>query len=311
MKRRVLDLLRRGAVRRSSLWLGLLLGLSLLAIPTLAQTGGGFDLSWSTVDGGGGTSSGGGYGVSGTIGQHDAGTYSGGGYAVTGGFWGAAVTSATPTPCPIQFADVLPDNTFYPHVRCLACRGIDTGYACGGPGEPCNPQNQPYFRINSLIKRDDLAHMVAASAGFNEDPGPRRFQDVPPSNPYYVWVQRMANRGLIGGYPCGAPGEPCDGQNRPYFRPGNNVTRGQIAKILSNAALFNDTPTGQTFEDVTVGSTFYLYIERMASRGIIGGYPCGGEGEPCGPQSKPYFRWGNNATRGQLSKMIYLTLQPR
>jgi hypothetical protein len=35
------------------------------------------------------------------------------------------------------------------------------------------------------------------------------------------------------GYACGGPGEPCDGANRNYFRPFNNVTRGQTSKIVS------------------------------------------------------------------------------
>jgi hypothetical protein len=53
-----------------------------------AQTGGGYDLSWSTIAGGGGTSTGGVYSVSGTIGQPDAGgPMTGGNYSLTGGFW--------------------------------------------------------------------------------------------------------------------------------------------------------------------------------------------------------------------------------
>lgn len=56
------------------------------AVPS-AQVGGGYDLSWNTVDGGGGTSQGGGYTLSGTIGQHDAGRLTGGVYALSGGFW--------------------------------------------------------------------------------------------------------------------------------------------------------------------------------------------------------------------------------
>ena len=54
----------------------------------VGQSRGGFDLSWFTIDGGGGTSTGGGYSVSGTIGQPDAGVLSGGSYEITGGFWG-------------------------------------------------------------------------------------------------------------------------------------------------------------------------------------------------------------------------------
>ena len=52
-----------------------------------AQSGGGFDLSWSTIDGGGGASSGGVFALSGTIGQLDAGSLSGGPFTLGGGFW--------------------------------------------------------------------------------------------------------------------------------------------------------------------------------------------------------------------------------
>jgi len=48
-----------------------------------------YAINWSSVDGGGGTSTGGVYTVSGTIGQPDASavTMTGGNYALTGGFW--------------------------------------------------------------------------------------------------------------------------------------------------------------------------------------------------------------------------------
>jgi len=63
----------------------------LLASVARAQSGGGYDLTWSTVDGGGATwSAGGGYALGGTVGQPDAGVLSGGGYTLAGGFWGGA-----------------------------------------------------------------------------------------------------------------------------------------------------------------------------------------------------------------------------
>ncbi|MBC7262449.1 MAG: hypothetical protein H5T63_10605 [Chloroflexi bacterium] len=73
---------------------GALLLLLLLAVASRvsAQSGGGYDLSWSTIDGGGYTfSTGGGYTLGGTIGQADAGTLSGGGYTLNGGFWSGRV----------------------------------------------------------------------------------------------------------------------------------------------------------------------------------------------------------------------------
>ncbi len=57
------------------------------SIQATAQSGGGYDLSWFTIDGGGGTSSGEGYELSGTIGQPDAGVMAGGSYVLVGGFW--------------------------------------------------------------------------------------------------------------------------------------------------------------------------------------------------------------------------------
>ena len=74
-------------MRSRLLWL--IPALLLLAGSSLAQSGGGYDLTWNTVDGGGGTfSTGGGYRLGGTAGQPDAGMLSGGPYTLGGGFWG-------------------------------------------------------------------------------------------------------------------------------------------------------------------------------------------------------------------------------
>ncbi len=55
-----------------------------------------YDLSWYTIDGGGGSSSGSGYSLDGTIGQPETGAMRGGSYSVVGGFWGGGViVSAT------------------------------------------------------------------------------------------------------------------------------------------------------------------------------------------------------------------------
>ena len=65
-----------------------------------AQSGGGYDLTWSTIDGGGGASSGGAssggaYSLGGTVGQPDAGAMAGGAYSLVGGFWSGSVSGAT------------------------------------------------------------------------------------------------------------------------------------------------------------------------------------------------------------------------
>src|SRR3990170_6278085 len=87
-------------VGRSAALAGLCLTLASLAAWSgdddgTMTTAGGFELSWSTVDGGGGTSTGGGYELSGTIGQPDASSFAmpmtGGSFELVGGFRGAAL----------------------------------------------------------------------------------------------------------------------------------------------------------------------------------------------------------------------------
>ena len=122
---------------------------------------------------------------------------------------------------------------------------------------------------------------------------PIQFTDVPNGSTFYVWIRCLACRLIVNGYSDGT------------FRPNNNVTRGQLSKIVSNSAGFSDPQTTQMFEDVPPGSTFFLYIGSLASRGYISGYPCGGTGEPCvHPSDLPYFRTNNNATRGQITKIV-------
>jgi hypothetical protein len=68
----------------------------LLALVVSASQAQNFSVNWSTLDGGGGTSTGGVYTVSGTIGQPDAGGMSGGTYTLEGGFWGLVAAVQTP-----------------------------------------------------------------------------------------------------------------------------------------------------------------------------------------------------------------------
>jgi hypothetical protein len=67
-----------------------------LATTARAQSGGQFDLSWSTIDAGGGTSSGGQFELSGTIGQPEAGVLNGGQFKLEGGFWSGITLVQTP-----------------------------------------------------------------------------------------------------------------------------------------------------------------------------------------------------------------------
>ena len=69
-----------------------ILTILITAIAFAQSSGGDFEITKSTIDGGGGTSSGGDFTVTGTIGQPDANPQisTGGGFALTGGFWADA-----------------------------------------------------------------------------------------------------------------------------------------------------------------------------------------------------------------------------
>lgn len=209
------------------------------------------------------------------------------------------------------YTDVVPDSTFYAYIQELTCRTIVNGYPCGSPNEPCDPANRPYFRPANNVTRGQLSKIVALSAGLPPITNTRTFEDVAVGSTFHSYIESLYAAGAINGYPCGGPGEPCVAPaNRPYFRPNATSTRGQIAKIVAITASYVDPTTNQTFADVPVGSTFHLWIENLAARNIINGYPCGGPGEPCDPSNRPYFRPSNNVTRGQMSKIAINTFFP-
>jgi hypothetical protein len=61
--------------------------LLLMSGSLLAMSGGPYELTWTTIDGGGGTGTGGQYTLTGTLGQPDTAYLEGGGYTLIGGFW--------------------------------------------------------------------------------------------------------------------------------------------------------------------------------------------------------------------------------
>jgi hypothetical protein len=134
------------------------------------------------------------------------------------------------------YEDVPPSHTFYTEIMRLSSRSVMSGYACGGPGEPCvPPQNRPYFRPGNNATRGQLSKIVSNAANITDPVSGQFYADVPTAHTFYVEIMRLTGRGVMSGYACGGVGEPCDGEQRPYFRPANNVTRGQVSKIVANA----------------------------------------------------------------------------
>jgi hypothetical protein len=176
---------------------------------------------------------------------------------------------ASPTPCPITFSDVHPSDYFYVSVQYLACHGVISGYADGT------------FRPFNNTTRGQLTKIVVLAEGWTQTCTSQTFSDVPPSHTFYCYVETAVAHGVISGYADGT------------FKPGNDVTRGQLAKIVVLAEGWTQTCTTQHFSDVPPTHPFYCFVETAFAHGIISGYADG------------TFRPGNSATRGQISKIVY------
>jgi hypothetical protein len=220
----------------------------------------------------------------------------------------APLTACAQIPAPPTFSDVPPSHPFAAYIHWLAAYGYVSGYRCGGTGEPCDAQADPYFRSSNTVTRGQLMKMIVNASHWSmEGQETATFADVPATHPFYPYIEAGARQGLISGYGCGGPGEPCDAARRPYFRPATPITRGQLSKVLALAWGFAlPLPATPTFADVPTTNPFYGPIEAMAAYGFVTGYGCGGPGEPCDAGRRPYFRAGGNATRGQVTKFVTL-----
>jgi N-acetylneuraminic acid mutarotase len=200
---------------------------------------------------------------------------------------GVLPTSTAP-PCAITFRDVQPTDYFYVPVQYLACHGVISGYANGT------------FRPYASTTRAQMVKIVVLGFGkpiTTPAGGAYTFADVPPPAPFWSVIETAAADNIVSGYACGGPGEPCDAKHRPYFRPNAFVTRGQLAKIVVVAATWAlRNPASPTFADVAPGSAFYPFVETAVCRGVISGY------------ADHTFRPGANATRGQIAKIVDLSI---
>jgi len=203
--------------------------------------------------------------------------------------------TVSPPPCTVHFSDVTdPSLYYYTPVLALACRGVVSGYSDGT------------FRPFSPTTRAQLAKIVVLTFNLPRNtpaPGAQTFADVPPLDVFYGLIETAAAHGLVSGYTCGGvdpqsgAAEPCDSARRPYYRPSNNVTRGQVTKITVLAAgwpLLH--PAVPRFNDVPPDNVFYPFIATAVCHGILSGYNDGS------------FRPTANATRGQIAKIAYLAV---
>ncbi len=106
------------------------------------------------------------------------------------------------------------------------------------------------------------------------------FTDVPSSNPFFSFINSLFIDNIVSGHPCGGTGQPCDPLNRPYYLPGENVNRAEMAKFVDNGrknistavgvslSLTNTNSTGALVISSTNGDAVQVYTEGNFHNGI-------------------------------------------
>jgi hypothetical protein len=128
-----------------------------LTLSASASTGGPFELSFFTIDCGGGTSSAGAFAVTATIGQPDAAStaLSGGAFSIVGGFIPAASGATAPEPCPADFDG----NGIVNGLDLAQLLGQWSGASFYSPCPPHKPQD---LNVDCKVNGLDLALLLGA-----------------------------------------------------------------------------------------------------------------------------------------------------
>jgi len=179
----------------------------------------------------------------------------------------------------LAFQDVTAGLLFDRYIYALARAGVTSG---------CSDQPLRYCP-GATVTRDQIAKFICKAAGKTWlDRATPTFVDVKTSNPFYGWVERLADAVSWGGAPT-TTGCRTVGLAR-YFCPGDAVTRAQMAKLLciargktwlaSATARFSDVPRGTNGQwdggdkgglDADGTHMFYGWIERLADPASWGG----------------------------------------
>lgn len=166
------------------------------------------------------------------------------------------------------FIDVPFSHWANKQIEDLAGKGIIKGYGDDmfGPGDN--------------VTRAHAAVMLVNALGLEYKGKTSKFTDVPSGHWAEGHIAAAEEAGIINGYR--------DGR----FGPGDKITRGQIAVMVSKAFNLKHSGAYKNFNDVNDEHWAYKYVEILASNGVINGY------------SDNTFRHGEFASRAHFSVFL-------
>ncbi|MDP4007638.1 MAG: S-layer homology domain-containing protein [Candidatus Peregrinibacteria bacterium] len=148
--------------------------------------------------------------------------------------------------------------------------------------------NFAWFRPGDSVNRAEMAKMMMIALKLPVEHGlTQAFLDVSPSAWHYDYVHSGKKNNLFGGY------TNEDGVATGFFGPRDEVTRGAIAKVLTQAYEFENVACGTVFKDVDYYAWYSPFIDTMCVAGIIRGDILG--------RARP----GVAVTRSEFVTMLY------
>jgi S-layer homology domain len=191
--------------------------------------------------------------------------------------------TATPQPtvCPNPFVDIN-SNIFFHAINYLYCHGVVNG------------TDPTHYSPAGTATRGQFAKVVVLGFGtpFYTPTSGQDFTDVPPGYFAYLYIETGFHAGILSGFD--AAGCTAHGATYPCYLPNIPITRGQLTKLVVNAAHYTlVTPGTQSFSDVPPSNVFYIAIETAHSKGVINGYNDG------------TFRPNNPIRRDEMAQIVY------
>jgi S-layer homology domain len=196
---------------------------------------------------------------------------------------GSGCATPSPTACAIPFTDIS-GNIFYNAITYLYCGGAVNG------------TDATHYSPALTSTRAQFAKTVVLAFGltlYTPNSG-QDFTDVPPGYFAYLYIETGYHAAILSGFD--ANGCAAHGATYPCYLPSLPITRGQLTKLVVNAAhypLITPSDRQPTFTDVPWLHVFFLSIETAYMHGVISGYPDGS------------FRPNNPIRRDEMAQIVY------
>jgi hypothetical protein len=171
-----------------------------------------------------------------------------------------------------QYHDVSTKYWAYTPITNLSKKGVMSGY------------EYSQFKPEKSVTRAEAAKMVANALGLKSSSTTSKFKDVSTSFWGVNAINAVKEAGIITGYPDGT------------FKPNQEMTRDEIAELITKTFVLTDKGTENSFPDVKEGYWAYDSIQLLSENNIASGF------------DDNTFKPQNDTSRAEFSTFLYRAL---